>query len=83
MRLPKTVPVLAILRLLPRLLSVGGGLAVDGLAPLVRSLLIFACDDIISRWLATDVVACPDKLTWGVSFDDGPGPYSKLYRLWL
>ncbi|KAF9047178.1 glycoside hydrolase/deacetylase [Hymenopellis radicata] len=22
----------------------------------------------------TDIVACPDKLTWGVSFDDGPGP---------
>ncbi|KAH7927343.1 hypothetical protein BV22DRAFT_1031952, partial [Leucogyrophana mollusca] len=26
---------------------------------------------------ATDIVACPDKLTWGVSFDDGPGFYSK------
>lgn len=25
---------------------------------------------------ATDIVACPDKLTWGVSFDDGPSPYS-------
>ena len=25
----------------------------------------------------TDIVACPDKLTWGVSFDDGPSPYSK------
>ncbi|KAJ6534641.1 carbohydrate esterase family 4 protein [Mycena vulgaris] len=24
----------------------------------------------------TDIVACPDKMTWGVSFDDGPGPYS-------
>jgi len=24
----------------------------------------------------TDVVACPDKLTWGVSFDDGPSPYT-------
>ncbi|KAJ7250529.1 hypothetical protein B0H12DRAFT_1120749 [Mycena haematopus] len=24
----------------------------------------------------TDIVACPDKLTWGVSFDDGPAPYS-------
>ncbi|EGN96678.1 carbohydrate esterase family 4 protein [Serpula lacrymans var. lacrymans S7.3] len=24
----------------------------------------------------TDITACPDKLTWGVSFDDGPGPYS-------
>ena len=23
-----------------------------------------------------DIVACPDKLTWGVSFDDGPAPYS-------
>ncbi|KXN92396.1 Chitin deacetylase [Leucoagaricus sp. SymC.cos] len=25
----------------------------------------------------TDIVACPDKLTWGVSFDDGPGPYTQ------
>jgi len=24
----------------------------------------------------TDIVACPDKLTWGVSFDDGPGAYT-------
>lgn len=26
---------------------------------------------------ATDIVACPTKLTWGVSFDDGPGFYSQ------
>ena len=26
---------------------------------------------------ATDIVACPDKWTWGVSFDDGPSPYSE------
>ena len=25
---------------------------------------------------STDVVACPDKLTWGMSFDDGPGLYT-------
>jgi peptidoglycan/xylan/chitin deacetylase (PgdA/CDA1 family) len=25
---------------------------------------------------ATDIVSCPDKLTWGVSFDDGPAPYT-------
>ncbi|KAJ7711446.1 chitin deacetylase [Mycena metata] len=25
---------------------------------------------------ATDITACPDKMTWGVSFDDGPAPYS-------
>jgi len=24
----------------------------------------------------TDIVACPDKMTWGVSFDDGPAPYT-------
>ncbi|THU92741.1 chitin deacetylase [Dendrothele bispora CBS 962.96] len=24
----------------------------------------------------TDILACPDKLTWGVSFDDGPAPYT-------
>jgi peptidoglycan/xylan/chitin deacetylase (PgdA/CDA1 family) len=26
---------------------------------------------------ATDIVACPTKLTWGVSFDDGPGFYTQ------
>ncbi|KAJ7181034.1 hypothetical protein C8R46DRAFT_1071273 [Mycena filopes] len=25
---------------------------------------------------ATDITACPDKMTWGVSFDDGPAPYT-------
>ncbi|KIY67145.1 carbohydrate esterase family 4 protein [Cylindrobasidium torrendii FP15055 ss-10] len=25
---------------------------------------------------STDIVACKDKLTWGVSFDDGPSPYT-------
>ncbi|GLB41839.1 putative polysaccharide deacetylase [Lyophyllum shimeji] len=25
----------------------------------------------------TDIVACPDKYTWGVSFDDGPAPYTQ------
>ncbi|KAG2132817.1 carbohydrate esterase family 4 protein [Suillus clintonianus] len=25
---------------------------------------------------ATDITACPNKMTWGVSFDDGPGFYS-------
>jgi peptidoglycan/xylan/chitin deacetylase (PgdA/CDA1 family) len=25
----------------------------------------------------TDIVACPDKMTWGVSFDDGPSPYTQ------
>jgi len=24
----------------------------------------------------TDVTTCPDKLTWGVSYDDGPSPYT-------
>lgn len=24
----------------------------------------------------TDIVACPDKLDWGVSYDDGPSPYT-------
>ncbi len=28
----------------------------------------------------TDIINCPDKLTWGVSFDDGPGPYSPSTR---
>jgi len=26
----------------------------------------------------TDIVACPDKFTWGVSFDDGPSPYTQV-----
>jgi len=26
---------------------------------------------------STDIVACPDKLTWGVSFDDGPSFYTQ------
>lgn len=26
---------------------------------------------------STDITSCPDKLTWGVSFDDGPAPYSE------
>jgi len=25
----------------------------------------------------TDITACPDKMTWGVSFDDGPSPYTQ------
>jgi len=25
---------------------------------------------------ATDIVACPNKFDWGVSFDDGPSPYT-------
>jgi len=25
----------------------------------------------------TDITSCPDKLTWGVSFDDGPSPYTQ------
>jgi len=25
----------------------------------------------------TDIIDCPDKLTWGVSFDDGPSPYTQ------
>jgi hypothetical protein len=25
---------------------------------------------------STDIVSCADKLTWGVSFDDGPSPYT-------
>lgn len=26
---------------------------------------------------ATDITSCPSKMTWGVSFDDGPGFYSQ------
>lgn len=27
---------------------------------------------------ATDITQCPDKGTWGLSFDDGPSPYTPL-----
>ena len=27
----------------------------------------------------TDIIACPKKLDWGVSFDDGPSPYSECF----
>ncbi|KAK8844049.1 hypothetical protein IAR55_006843 [Kwoniella newhampshirensis] len=26
----------------------------------------------------TDITECPDKFTWGLSFDDGPSPYTPL-----
>lgn len=26
----------------------------------------------------TDIVTCPNKMTWGISFDDGPSTYSKF-----
>lgn len=25
---------------------------------------------------STDIVSCPDKLTWGLTYDDGPAPYT-------
>ncbi|KAF9515384.1 carbohydrate esterase family 4 protein [Hydnum rufescens UP504] len=25
---------------------------------------------------STDITTCPDKMTWGLSYDDGPSPYS-------
>ncbi|TFY82281.1 hypothetical protein EWM64_g1731 [Hericium alpestre] len=31
----------------------------------------------------TDVTACPDKYTWGVSFDDGPGFYTQQLLSYL
>ncbi|OSD04765.1 carbohydrate esterase family 4 protein [Trametes coccinea BRFM310] len=30
-----------------------------------------------------DIVSCPDKMTWGVSFDDGPAPYSEKLLKYL
>ncbi|RPD59083.1 hypothetical protein L226DRAFT_553741 [Lentinus tigrinus ALCF2SS1-7] len=30
-----------------------------------------------------DIVACPEKNTWGVSFDDGPAPYSEKLLKYL
>ncbi|GJE98048.1 carbohydrate esterase family 4 protein [Phanerochaete sordida] len=35
-------------------------------------------------WTApTDIVACPDKMTWGVSFDDGPSQYTQTLLNYL
>ncbi|TFY50424.1 hypothetical protein EVG20_g11527, partial [Dentipellis fragilis] len=31
----------------------------------------------------TDITACPDKYTWGVSFDDGPGLYTQTLLNYL
>lgn len=31
----------------------------------------------------TDITACPDKYTWGVSFDDGPSPYTQYVLSYL
>jgi len=31
----------------------------------------------------TDIVSCPDKFTWGVSFDDGPAPYTQTLLKYL
>ena len=27
---------------------------------------------------STDITVCPDKLDWGLSYDDGPSPYTPL-----
>ncbi|KAJ2932614.1 hypothetical protein H1R20_g4472, partial [Candolleomyces eurysporus] len=32
---------------------------------------------------STDIVNCPDKFTWGVSFDDGPSPYTQYLLNYL
>jgi len=32
---------------------------------------------------STDITACPDKLTWGVSFDDGPSPFTPALLKYL
>lgn len=32
---------------------------------------------------STDITACPEKYTWGVSFDDGPGPYTQTLLSYL
>jgi hypothetical protein len=31
----------------------------------------------------TDITACPDKYTWGVSFDDGPSPFTQTLLNYL
>lgn len=52
------------------LLIVDGGLVVDILEILVSFLLL--CWLLLLANACIDIVACPDYLTWGVSFDDGP-----------
>jgi len=31
----------------------------------------------------TDIATCPDKMTWGLSFDDGPSPYTQTLLNYL
>lgn len=33
-------------------------------------------DHLVAR--STDITVCPDKLDWGLSYDDGPSPYTPL-----
>ena len=34
--------------------------------------------DVLSTARATDITECPDKYTWGLSYDDGPSPFTPL-----
>jgi hypothetical protein len=70
--------------------------AVGGPVEVIRGLMVFFICFMLRIFHSNDdldIVACPDKLTWGVryvsctaiivnlislsSFDDGPSPYSK------
>lgn len=72
--------VVVTLLLLPRPLNVVGGLAVVMFELPVRNFRTFSIMLVLNP-IYTDIVSCPDKLTWGVSFDDGPSPYSESSKL--
>lgn len=59
--------------------SVDGGPAEDTSEALVRDSFRATGGARRANYAPPDIVSCPDKNTWGVSFDDGPSGYSK-YR---
>ena len=65
-------------RLLRR--NVVGGLAVDAVSDNDEQGQQYWNVDIklASSARSTDITVCPDKLDWGLSYDDGPSPYTPL-----
>ena len=53
-----------------------GGPVVVAVSPLTTTFAVIPSPDIAAR--ETDIVDCPDELTWGTSYDDGPSPYTPL-----
>ena len=58
--------------------TVAGGCGANAAAAADQSRCWWTCGGYTAE---TDITACPDKLTWGVSFDDGPAPYSAYFSV--